>query len=330
MNILYTTNSKFVGKVAASMCSVFENNKDMEQIVVYIVGQNLSEDECEKFNYLGEKYHRGIVIIELGDINSYFDFEFDTNGWNSIVLARLILDRVLPEDVDKVLYLDGDTVNIAPLSDLWKTDMKGCVIGACIEATVDFSRRCALGMETIPYINAGVLLIDLKLWKLKQTGRRILEYYQAHDGNLFANDQDAINGALKNQIYYLPPKYNYYNIYWFYTYNTLQCLMKKAYYYSREVFDESRRNPAIIHYLGEERPWRAGNKHKYKMFYKKYLNMTPWRGEKDEEGWRVYFVCWNFFNFMMRPFPKLRYKIINGLIPAFMKWRKKQLKKGKR
>ena len=27
MNILYTTNDKFVAKVAASICSVFENNK---------------------------------------------------------------------------------------------------------------------------------------------------------------------------------------------------------------------------------------------------------------------------------------------------------------
>lgn len=77
--------------------------------------------------------------------------------------------------------------------------MGDCVLGGCIEATVDKEQKRNLGMEKIPYINAGVLLIDLKKWRAEQTGRRILEYYREHDGNLFANDQDAINGCLKGR-----------------------------------------------------------------------------------------------------------------------------------
>lgn len=50
----------------------------------------------------------------MGDIKQYFDFEFDTTGWNSIVLARLVLDKFLPEDMEKVLYLDGDTIVRGP------------------------------------------------------------------------------------------------------------------------------------------------------------------------------------------------------------------------
>ena len=66
--------------------------------------------------------------------------------------------------------------------------------------------------------------------------------------------------------------------------------MGKAYYYNEAVYKESQKNPAIIHYLGEERPWRAGNKHKFKEDYKKYLSKTPWKDEADE-GDGKYIFC---------------------------------------
>lgn len=329
MNIFYTTDSRFAAKVAASICSVFENNFKMDQINIYIIGQNLTKRECENFSLLGRQYKRNISVIEMGEVSRYIDFPFDTNGWNPIVLTRLLVDRFLPLDIDKVLYLDGDTIDIASLEDLWKIDLGQYALGGCIEATVDFERRKALGMETIPYINAGVLLINLKEWREQRIGERIIKYYREHRGNLFANDQDAINGTLKNKIYYLPPRYNFYNIYWTYPYEFLKKLMRNTYYYDKKTFDASLENPAVIHYLGEERPWRRGNRHMYRIEYKRFLSKTPWKNEKDEEGWRVYFICWNLFNLFMKPFPGLRYNIINKLIPVFMKFRKMKLEKKK-
>lgn len=326
MNILYTTDNGFVGKVATGVCSVFENNKEISDITVYIIGLNISQENKRKFEQLAQTYHRQIRVIDLEDLHQYFNFEFDTLGWAPVILARLLLDKLLPETVDKILYLDGDTVNIGSLSELWNIDLQGNVLGACIEATVDPERKASLGMAGVPYINSGVLLFDLNQWRKENCGEQIITYYREKGGNLFAADQDVINAVLKDRIYYLPPCYNFYNIYWTYPYRTLKKLMGNAWYYSKETFDASVKNPIIIHFLGEERPWRKGNKHKFRKYYQEYQQMTPWKDEPEEEGWRVYFLCWNIFNFLMRPFPMLRYKIINGLIPLFMKWRKKQLK----
>ena len=52
MNILYTTNDQFVGKVGAGICSVFENNKELDQIHVFIAGQGIAKENCEKFQRL--------------------------------------------------------------------------------------------------------------------------------------------------------------------------------------------------------------------------------------------------------------------------------------
>ena len=220
--------------------------------------------------------------------------------------------------------MDGDTVVLDSLDDLWNTPLHEHVLGGCIEATVNRTRRTQLQMEHLAYINSGVLLINLKKWRETHTGDKIIEYYRSRGGALFAPDQDAINGALLDQIFYLPPKYNFYNIYWTYSYKFLKHLLGDAPYYDPETFSDSVRHPVIIHYLGEERPWRKGNRHRFKSEYQKYLRKTPWRDESEETGWTLYFFCWYIFNFCMKPFPALRYHIIDGLIPVFMKWRRHQ------
>ena len=42
-----------------------------------------------------------------------------------------------------------------------------------------------------------------------------------------------------------------------------------------------------------------------------------------ELGWENYFKAFNLFNTVMKPFPMLRYKIMDTLIPIMIKHRKK-------
>ena len=326
MNILYTLNDNFIPQVSAGICSVCENNKDVKKIDFYLMSLKISKNNKEKLKkFIKKKYNRDIYYIELENLDKYFDFSFDTNGWNPIVLARLLLDKLLPEKISKILYLDGDTIVRGSLKELWNLDMKGSVIGASIEPTIDKNRKNSLGLSGLPYYNAGVLLVDLKRWRNEMTGKRIIDFYKKNNGRLFANDQDAINGALKGEILTISPKYNFYNIFYQYNYRFLNKLCDFS-YINKDVFIDAYYNPVIIHYLGEERPWRIGNKHKYREDYIKYLNLTPWKGKNFENGWGTYFVLWNLFNLFTKPFPMLRYNIINKLIPVFMKYRSKKIK----
>lgn len=329
MNILYTLNDKFVPQVSAGICSVCENNKDVKKIDFYLMSLKIKEENKKKLKkFIKKKYNRDIIYIELDDLSKYFDFDFDTNGWNPIVLARLLLDKLLPEKLDKILYLDGDTIVRGNLQDLWNIDMNEKVIAASIEPTMDKKRKDSLNLNGKPYYNAGVLLVDLNNWKKYKAGKIVLDYYREHNGNLFANDQDAINGSLNDKILTISPKYNFYNIFYQYNYKFLNKLCDFK-YIEKGTYNDALENPVIIHYLGEERPWRIGNKHKYRKDYLYYLGLTPWSNCNLEKGWRLYFVCWNCFNFITKPFPSLRYKIINHLIPLFMKHRSKKIKKSK-
>ena len=328
MNIVYTLNNKFIPQVAASITSVCENNQNAKNIDFYLLHTDITSENQKKLKKFIHKYGSKIHFIKLDNISKYFNFEFDTNGWNPIVLARLLLDKLLPDRLEKVLYLDGDTIVRGNLQELWGTDLSKNVIAASIEPTVDKKRKNQLGLSNSPYYNAGVLLINLEKWRKNHTGEKIIKYYKKNSGQLFANDQDAINGSQKGKILTLSPRYNYYNIFDQYPYTFLSKLCDYP-YISYATYKEAKKNPTIIHYLGEERPWRIGNKHKYKNDYLKYLNLTPWKNQGLESGWGLYFICWNLFNIITKPFPRLRYNIINALIPTFMKRRSKNLIKNK-
>ena len=271
-----------------------------------------------------EKYGKKICIIELSNVKDYIDFDFDTSSWNDIVLARLFFDRLLPNDVDKIIYLDGDTMVRGSLHDLWSIDLSNYVIGAAVEPTANSERKKAISLElTKPYYNAGVLLINMEKWKEMNAGKIVLNFYKEHQGRLFANDQCAINGALKDYILQIPISYNFCNSYRFYNYKALVKMMKPTKFISKEDYQVQCNNPIIIHFLGEERPWRVGNKHTYTNEYMFYWNKTPWANTPLELGWENYFKAFNLFNTVMKPFPMLRYKIMDTLIPIMIKHRKK-------
>ncbi len=325
MNIVYTTDARFLPQVAASITSVCENNQKAPVIRFFVLTLGVAAEDQEKLaGYVQGTYARtairSVTCIDLQNIEQYFDFSFDTSGWNSIVLARLVLDRILPPDLHRVLYLDGDTIVRRSLKSLWKTDMGKCPVGAAMEPTCSRERKKALGLSGQPYYNAGVLLIDLDNWREQKTGQALAAYYKEHGGRLFANDQDVINGCLRGKICPLSPAYNYHNTYDLYRYRLLQknCDHPVP---SRQEMQKIRKNPCIVHFLGEERPWREGNTHRFRDEYLACLEMTPWRGQGMEKGWRTYFFCWRVFNFVMKPFPMLRLSVINHLIPYMLKRR---------
>jgi len=324
MNILYTINDKFVPQAAAGITSVCENNRDAQDISFYIMGMGITDDNVRGLEDLAQSYDRSLTVIEIGAIEQYLDFSFDTTGWNEIVLARLLVDRILPKNMDRVIYMDGDTIVRGSLRSMWNMDMRGKTLAMSVETTADKKRKESLGLKDAYYYNAGVLLIDLNRWRELDCGKIVLKYYEEHNGRLFANDQDAINASLKDEIRPMLPKYNYCNTYTQYPYWYLRRLVRPQNYIDKESFVECKKHPVIIHYLGEERPWRKGNTHLYRDDYKNYLSMTKWADTPDEEGWTLYFMAWRCFNFVMKPFPMLRYAIINRMIPLVMKLRAKK------
>ena len=48
MNVVYTTNDGYAPQVATCMCSVYENNKDVKELNIFVVALNMSNEYKSK------------------------------------------------------------------------------------------------------------------------------------------------------------------------------------------------------------------------------------------------------------------------------------------
>lgn len=330
MQILYTVDNNFIPQLSASICSVCENNKQAKTIDFYIIVQNISTNNKIAIEKLAKSYHRTVQFEEIDHVAEIFS-GLDTKGWNEIILARLLMDRFLPKNLSKILYLDGDTIVNGSLDELWNTDLEQYILAACPEFTISSKRKKILGLAPeSSYVNSGVLLVNLTAWRHYDIGNRLVSLCSTKQDILFASDQDAINILLENKIKLLSPKYNYCNSYYFYPFSCLKKISQPSTMPDKQSFIKDVSNPIIIHFLGEERPWRKGNTHRFSNLYKYYLSLTPFKDTPQEPGWETYFFFWKLFNKATKHFPYIRYKIITSLIPIVMKARKEERKKKER
>lgn len=135
MNIVYHASDSFAKVTGTSIVSIFENNKDIDEINVYVIEKNFTEDNKKKMEQLADKYNRRIIFIPMPDINKseHLHLKKIKEKWIFDSYCRLFLDKLLPEEVEKVLYLDGDVLNTGSLKELWSLDMGESSAAAVID-----------------------------------------------------------------------------------------------------------------------------------------------------------------------------------------------------
>ncbi len=307
MNVVYASNEHYARHLAVSMVSLFERNQKAKKLVVYVVSMGISAKSRGLLRAMAGKYKRELYFIEVGQIRKLFDFPVDTRGFDISAMARLFVGRLLPGQVRRVLYLDCDTVVAQPLTALWNTDLHGKLLGAVLEPTIYPEAKREAGLKAQDaYVNSGVLLIDLKQWRQSRAEGRLLDFYRKKGGSLFACDQDTLNGALKGEIFYLSPRYNFFPNYRYFSYKELLWYGKAYRMVPEAEFRKAKSHPAIIHYAGDERPWIAGNRNHYRRAYEKYLAMTPWEGAPKEEGKRLYMLSYHMMDYVTVACPPVR------------------------
>lgn len=328
MNVVYASNDNYARHLAVSLVSLLEHNQSMEQIHIYLLSVQMSKQCRQKLKSITRRFGRELFVVELGDLKSRFSYEIDTRGFDISALSRLFIAQMLPDGLERVLYLDCDTVVLQPLKKLWETDLQGQILGAVMEPTIYPCIKQQIGLACDQaYYNSGVLLIDFARWKKEGVEKQLLDFYQSCGGRLFACDQDTINGALKGRIYPLKPCYNFFTNYRYFHYKELVKLSSSYEIVSREEFRKAMHHPSILHYMGDERPWKAGNLNHYRRAYERYLNLTPWKGTPKEKGARLYMLAYHMMDYLTYLCPPARRQISRCLGMKMVDRRTKQADK---
>lgn len=150
---------------------------------------------------------------------------------------RIEIPRLLP-DVARAIYLDSDMVVMGSLAPLWEMGLGQALIAAVPDPSTKTEEFEALGMQAGEYVNSGLLVMNLDLWRAEAVGEKCRAFLTDPEQQRFQADQSAINAICRHRVVALPARWNFWSR-------------------SHSVYDESElaEAPVVVHFVGAQKPW---------------------------------------------------------------------------
>lgn len=180
------------------------------------------------------------------------------NKWSHAVYYKLFFPLLVAGRVERLLYIDVDTIVLNPLDELFKTDLKGHSIGAVYDNYV--KQQPLIGVSEGEYFNSGVMLIDVESWNSKQVSQKSADYLRDFPDRIRFVDQCALNAVLKHDWYRLS-----------FHYNLLYSYLPDTYAVPKSAY---LRDKYIIHFT-LQRPWEFLTQNRFSYLYRRNVNQTP-------------------------------------------------------
>lgn len=302
LNIIYSSDDNYCIYMGVSILSVLENNKNFNSINIYVIDNNINDVNKSKLKELVDLYQRNILFIDFEKYKKYLNLNMH---WEISMssYARLFVSSMLPKNINKILYFDCDTLIVDSLDELWNQNINDFYMAGVCD-TVPSNTKQAIGLNNKDfYINAGMLLINLKKWREDDLEKKLLNFIDKHNGNVIHHDQGVINGVIKSKKI-LPLRYNLMTSYLMMTRDDIiKYYSVEDSFYSESEIKEAIENPVYIHFTPgfTTRPWIKGCKHPKAYLYWEYLSKTPWRDVKAIKDNSPFYV--KIINLMYRKLP---------------------------
>ncbi|MDR2075056.1 MAG: hypothetical protein LBP31_02430, partial [Holosporales bacterium] len=201
INIVYVADRKYLPYTYTSLISVLENSKYIERaepirftiILDEMEFKGILDDGMSKFlnafflAFNRNIYKYNIEYIPIPDIERERISKFNSYWWPKSIFLKLSFSNFLP--YKKCLYLDGDTICVSDIRELWIIDLEKYCFGACDHNI----RHGAL------FYNAGVILMNLE--KMREVG------FASEVEKLVITGQETENGISYSPTSYSPASY---------------------------------------------------------------------------------------------------------------------------
>lgn len=291
INLLFGMDAVFAPYYGVMLTSLLSNNRRYS-FNVYILTDNSWNDKLTaKYELLLSKYHSRLYVYKV-DESLVSNCPLNPESHISRpTYYRLMAPSILPDSIDKILYLDGDMIVNGDILDLWNTDVSGYAFAGVEDWAYILSENYTRLQydDKYGYYNAGVTLYNLDYWRANNVTDQLFNYINQNVDRIMWLDQDAVNGFLHKHRQILPIKYNF-QVFFF---------MRNSWsLYSNDFKQDVLRtaeNPVIIHYNGHIKPW---DYHYYGYpFYrvwKKYARKSPWRFVMSHGH------LWNYLKFVVK------------------------------
>ena len=251
INILIACDKNYAPYYGVLLSSLFRHNPKQAFRIYLVTDGTWSKSQEQKFRQLCKRHCSEFhVIIVDADIVKNCPVVPNYHV-NVSAYYHILSPLILPQEIDKIIYMDGDMIVCDDICDLWSLDMEGYAMAAALDSVAFWDETYErLGYKAkYGYINNGVSIINLKYWREHHIYEKAVAFMNAHSDSLRLMDQDTENGVLREKMKILPITYNF------------QIMFLAEYFWNRFDDDfktnvlETAKHPIVIHYNGGTKPW---------------------------------------------------------------------------
>ena len=247
--IAMATDNNYAYPTIVAMTSILENKNPKAKIDFYIMlSGNFDKSLKDKIESLEKKY--GKCSINFIDMKEDLKDLHVSERFPTAIYYRFRLPDLLP-NLDKILYMDVDTITQHDLSSLFNINIDNYYFAGIADKDAagvcgplfgkghkskDILIKIFRGEKNLTnkYVNSGILLLNLKKMRKDESAEKLINFVQFYKPTF--PDQDALNYVCHNKIKNIDKTFN--------------CSPYKI----KNIKDQT-----IIHYLGNVKPWNDKN-----------------------------------------------------------------------
>jgi lipopolysaccharide biosynthesis glycosyltransferase len=218
LHIALTFDDTFWGPAYATMRSVCLTTRRRHDLIFHLMHWHLGMGHYSDLDAIATEFGARVIHYPLEReqrIGMLLEGLPGTRAFPPVVYARLLLDELLPAEVERVLYLDSDLYVRAPVEQLLELDLQGHTLAAAPEPGRhhlvrgdDMRTRNGPFDPADPYFNSGVLLIDRRAWGGAHLQDYLAELRRTGQLDTLFHDQDVLNLRFRGDWLRLDPLWN--------------------------------------------------------------------------------------------------------------------------
>lgn len=232
-SICFCINNNYVKHCCITISSIVNHNPYLFDF--HIISSDLTTESKE---LLTKVVGASSISFHSIDISTFQKCKLTIDHTTIETYFRYLIPELLPQ-LDRVLYLDVDIIVQGDISELFKIDLKDYYVAGVIDTFIESQHYKATinYPESAPYINAGVLLLNLKKIRSDNIYNTLIDNTIKLQDSIKFQDQDIINLTFSPSIKPIDKKYNY----------TSHLFLNNEKFLTESAI--------IVHYTGVFKPW---------------------------------------------------------------------------
>lgn len=210
--VFFACDDAYVPYLIVTITSLAAHADPKRQYALYVLFTQINTENQNKIRSL-RKENISIRFVDVSDMVSGLKQKLSVRDYYSdTTYYRFFIPALFPQ-YDKAVYLDADTVLMRDVAGLYDyepgNNLVGAVPDALVKNTPIFGKYVedVLNVSSSAYFNAGVILINCRLFRKLKIYNRFIELLNSYTF-VVAQDQDYLNILCQDKILWIDSAWN--------------------------------------------------------------------------------------------------------------------------